>query len=54
MGVWANPDHFTAVFRLTSSKYAEVFIDKGSIKFNEPQSWIDYSKKYGNGRGFVL
>ena len=51
MGLWANPDHFTAVFRLTSSKYADDFIDKGSIKFNEPQSWIDYSQKYGNGRG---
>ncbi len=51
MGVWANPDHFTAVFRLTSSKYADDFIKKGSIKFNEPQSWIDYSKKYGKGRG---
>lgn len=51
MGVWANPDHFTAVFRLTSLKYAEDFINKGSIKLNEPQSWIDYWKKYGNGRG---
>jgi len=51
MGVWANPDHFTAVFRLTTSEYADNFIDKGSIKFNAPQSWIDYSLKYGNGRG---
>lgn len=51
MGGWAEPNHFTAVFRLTSSKYADDFLDKGSIKFNTPQSWIDYSKKYGDGRG---
>ncbi|MEF3309362.1 hypothetical protein PV433_10660 [Paenibacillus sp. GYB004] len=51
MGEWAKPNNFTAVFRLTSSKYADTFVDKGSIKFNTPQSWIDYSKKYGDGRG---
>ncbi|MFN0224069.1 hypothetical protein [Paenibacillus sp. KR2-11] len=51
MGEWAKPNDFSAVFRLTSSKYADAFLDTGSIKFNTPQSWIDYSKKYGDGRG---
>ncbi len=51
MGGWKNSDQIFAVFRLTSSKYADDFINKGSIKLNEPQSWIDYWKKYGNGRG---
>ncbi|MNW33000.1 hypothetical protein D3C74_99540 [compost metagenome] len=51
MGEWAKPNNFSAAFRLTSSKYADAFVDTGSIKFNTPQSWIDYSKKYGDGRG---
>ncbi|MEK5061025.1 hypothetical protein BK126_26280 [Paenibacillus sp. FSL H7-0326] len=51
MGEWSEPNGFSAVFRLTSSKYADAFVDKGSIKFNTPQSWIDYAKKYGDGRG---
>lgn len=51
MGEWAKPNDFSAAFRLTSSKYADAFLDKGTIKFNTPQSWIDYSKKYGDGRG---
>lgn len=51
MGEWAKPNNFFAVFRLTSAKYADSFIDTGSIKFNTPQSWIDYFKEHGNGRG---
>lgn len=51
MGEWAKPNNFSAVFRLTSSKYADSFIETGSIKFNNPQSWIDYSQEYGDGRG---
>lgn len=51
MGEWANPNNFSAVFRLTNSKYADAFLTKGSIKFNTPQSWIDYSKEHGDGRG---
>lgn len=51
MGEWAKPNDFSIVCRLTSSKYADSFLDTGSIKFNTPQSWIDYSKKYGDGRG---
>lgn len=54
MGEWANPNNFSAVFRLTSSEYADDFLTKGSIKFNTPQSWIDYSKKHGDGRGDAL
>ena len=50
MGEWARPNDFFVACRLTSSKYADSFLDTGSIKFNTPQSWIDYSKKYGNGR----
>jgi hypothetical protein len=26
-------------------------MEKGSIKFNTPQSWVDYSKAHGTGRG---
>ncbi|MGE4214433.1 MAG: hypothetical protein AB7E42_06615 [Anaerotignaceae bacterium] len=51
MGKWAKPNGFSVVFRLTTSKYADDFINKGSIKLNTPQSWIDYSKKFGDGRG---
>lgn len=51
MGEWAKPNDFSVVCRLTSSEYADSFLDTGSIKFNTPQSWIDYSKKYGDGRG---
>lgn len=51
MGEWARPDDFSLVFRLTSSEYVDKFIDKGSIKFNTPQSWIDYAKEHGTGRG---
>ena len=51
MGEWARPNDFFVACRLTSSKYADSFLDTGSIKFNTPQSWIDYSKKYGDGRG---
>lgn len=51
MREWTKPNSFSAVFRLTSTKFAESFIDTGSIKFNTPQSWIDYFKKYGEGRG---
>src|SRR5690625_6076126 len=53
MGEWAKPNDFSIVCRLTSSKYADSFLDTGSIKFNTPQSWIDYSKTYGDGRGDV-
>lgn len=48
---WADPNEFSAVFRLTSSEFADEFMEKGSIKFNTPQSWVDYSKAYGTGRG---
>lgn len=51
MGEWMNPEEFTAVFRLTTVKYANEFIDKGIIKFSTPQSWVDYYKKHGDGRG---
>ncbi|BES66094.1 hypothetical protein SANA_25330 [Gottschalkiaceae bacterium SANA] len=51
MGDWEKPNTFSGAFRLTSSKYAKSFIKRGSIKFNTPQSWIDYSKQHGDGRG---
>lgn len=51
MKEWAKPNNFLAVFRLTSAKYADSFLDTGSIKFNTLQSWVDYSKKIGDGRG---
>lgn len=50
-GGWANPNDFSAVFRCTSVKYADEFMKKGSIKFNTPSSWIQYSMDKGEGRG---
>ncbi len=51
MGEWINPEDFTAAFRLTTVKHANEFIDKGIVKFNTPQSWADYYKEHGAGRG---
>lgn len=51
MGEWAKPDNFFAIFRLTELRYANEFIENGTIKFNTPQSWIDYYNKFGAGRG---
>lgn len=50
-GIWENPDDFKLSFRSTTSKYADAFIEKGSIKFNTPKSWVEYSIKNGEGRG---
>lgn len=54
MNEWANSNSFLCLFRITTSKYADDFLDKGLIKFNTPQSWIDYAKEYGIGRGDPL
>ena len=53
MGTWANPDAFTVAFRLTTAQYANAFVNCGSVKFNTPQSWIDYYSEHGNGRGDI-
>lgn len=51
---WGNANDFTAVFRCTTSKYADDFVTKGEIKFSTPQSWVDWAKDYGDGRGDML
>lgn len=53
-GNWINPNDFVLTFRCTTIEYATAFIDKGSVKFNTPQSWVDYSIKKGDGRGDLL
>lgn len=47
MGEWSEPNGFSAVFRLTSSKYADAFVDKGSIKFNTPNHGLTTQKIWG-------
>lgn len=48
---WANPDEFFLTLRCTEVKYAESFLEKGAIKFNTPQSWVDRALEQGEGRG---
>lgn len=48
---WANPDEFTLAMRCTTVKYANKFIEEGSIKFNTPDSWVKYAITNGEGRG---
>ena len=48
MEEWAKPNDFTVVFRLTTKKYAELFLSEGSVKFSTPQTWIEYANE---GRG---
>ena len=52
--VWANPENFTAVFRCTTEKYADTFLNKGEIKFNTPDAWVKYAFEQGEGRGDKL
>ena len=49
-----NAVDFFLTLRCTSRKYAKEFVEKGIIKFNTPQSWVDYGEKQGRGRGDVL
>ncbi len=51
MDSWANPNENVIRMRITEAGYAEEFIKYGRIKFNTPQSWVDYAKKHGEGRG---
>lgn len=51
MGDWINPNENVLRIRMTEARFADDFIKYGRIKFSTPQSWIDYSKKHGDGRG---
>lgn len=51
---WKFPKHFLGAFRCTEVKYAEDFINKGTIKFNSPNSWVKYAKEKSEGRGDLL
>jgi len=42
---------FFMAMRCTSQQYAKSLVERGCIKFNTPQSWVDYEKKHGKGRG---
>lgn len=37
--------------RCTEVKYAYSFLEKGEIKFNTPQSWVNRAIEFGKGRG---
>ena len=52
--MWANPNELFGILICTKSEYAETLISKGTMKLNTPLSWVDHSKKYGNGRGDLL
>ena len=52
--LWKKPNSFSLVLRCTKKKYAKAFLEKGQIKFSTPQSWVEYGKKYGDGRGDCL
>ena len=51
MGMWVNENDNIIRIRSTSLKYAKDFIEKGSIKFNTPDTWSRYALEHGNGRG---
>lgn len=51
MDQWINPNENILRMRLTEVKYAEEFLKYGRVKFNSPESWVDYARKYGDGRG---
>jgi hypothetical protein len=48
---WYQPNNFFLSMRCTEAQYAKNFIDKGQIKFNTPQSWVDWELSNGKGRG---
>jgi hypothetical protein len=52
--VWAEPENFMMVFRCTTQKYAENFLNNGEIKFSTPSSWVKYAFEKGEGRGDKL
>lgn len=51
MGMWANGNDNVLRIRLTEAKYADAFMQKGSIKFNTPDAWARYAIEHGDGRG---
>lgn len=51
MSEWVNPDEFFLTLRCTEAKYADSFLEKGAIKFNTPQSWVNREIELGEGRG---
>ena len=51
---WDKPDNFFMTFRCMKQKYGRPFFEKGQIKFSTPRSWVEYAKKYGDGRGDQL
>lgn len=48
---WGNPDDFMMAFRCTKKEFAESFVNKGAIKFNSPESWVNEASVKGEGRG---
>lgn len=48
---WDNPNEFTMVFRCTRKDYAEALVNKGILKFNSPESWVNEAELNGEGRG---
>ena len=48
---WARPNDFFLAMRCTETRYAKDFVERGSIKFNTPQSWVDWELSNGKGRG---
>lgn len=51
---WARPDQFWLTLRCTEVRYANSFIENGSIKFNTPESWAEKECVRGVGRGDKL
>jgi len=49
--VWAKPNNFILSIRCTRTDYAKNFVEKGELKFNTPQSWVDWELSNGRGRG---
>lgn len=51
MNGWANTNDNILRMRLTENQYAKCFISKGTVKFSTPESWVEYAKDHGDGRG---
>lgn len=51
---WDKPEAFFMAFRCMQRKYGHSFVEKGQIKFSTPNSWVEYAKQHGEGRGDLL
>lgn len=52
--MWERPNDYEIIMRCTNRKHGKLLLEKGSVKFNTPQSWVEEELKNGKGRGDIL